>query len=395
MGHQWIISNKAEITHIRSIINTTVERENIKPWCIKLKKLQTARDLIKELNSAKKSLEKIDGSQSFNEILSHAEYPVQNFEYPVQNFSQSLNNTEDIVPIHTGVDSFLETVEGNPIDIVGISTSYPKLDNQIGGGLRNGAITLVGARTGFGKSLFSINVGLFISIKLKIPVLYLDTEMTLEDHQPRILSSLTYDNDFKVEISEIEKGKYINSPHKKRSVHEANNRFKHSLFDYASISGKPFEEHLMIMRKWIYKNVGFDTSGKANPCVIIYDYIKIGSAHQIQKVEERQALALMMMGTHDFAHKYSFPVLMFTQLNRDGLERADQSVIRGSDSALDPVTNFCILQPKSREEISVDSIEKGNAKMTIVKSRHGEVHEDGNYVSFHKIGRYAKFLEAK
>ena len=80
----------------------------------------------------------------------------------------------DIVPIHQGVKEYIQNVESNPVDIVGLSTGYPRFDIQIGGGLRNGTITLLGARTGFGKSLFSVNVGVYVASKLQIPVLYLD-----------------------------------------------------------------------------------------------------------------------------------------------------------------------------------------------------------------------------
>lgn len=391
LGYQFIINNKSEVQHLKSIINTVIEKENIKSWCIKLRKLDIARKLKLELQDAGSKVDKVTGAESFGEILSYAEYPIQNFS---QSIESSVNR--DIVSIHDGVNEYIKLVEENPVDIVGISTGYPKLDLQIGGGLRSGSITLVGARTGFGKSLLSVNIGLFASIKLNIPVLYLDTEMGLSDHQPRILSNLTYDNDVKITINDIERGKYAGNPSKKQSIDVAINKFTSSKFFYSSICGKPFEEHLSLIRKWLYKNVGFTSSGVVNPCVIIYDYIKIGSAAALRNnIEERQALAFMMMGMHDFAQRYKFPVLMLTQLNREGIDKEDQSVIRGSDSALDPVTNFCIFKGKSPEEIQIDGSAKGDAKIVVLKSRHGESHYGGNYISYHKIGKYAKILEVK
>lgn len=391
IGYSWIINNKNEISHLKSVINTSTGKDSIRTWCVKLRKLQTANQLKIELQDAQKELEKVDGSQSFNEIISYAESPIVNFTQSLE-----IGLTKDIVSLSSGIDKFLDDVEANPVDIVGISTGYPKLDNQIGGGLRDGAITLIGARTGFGKSLLSINIGLFVSIKMNIPVLYIDTEMKEEDHWPRIIANITYDNDFQIPIGDVEKGKYVDTPGRKQSVDIARKLFKKSKFDYAPVKGKPFEEHLSRMRKWLYKNVGFNNSGKVNDCLIIYDYFKLGDASVLaHNIQERQALAFMMMQMADFGGKYDFPLLIFTQLNRDGLNQADQSVIRGSDSALDPVTNFCIFQPKSREEIGIDTIEKGNAKMTVVKSRHGEVHEPGQYLSFFKVGKYAKILEVK
>jgi replicative DNA helicase len=391
LGYGHLIDNKNELTHLKSIINTFTEKENIQSWCIKLRKLQTARDLIDQEKDVIKKLEKVDGSQSFGEILGLA-------EEPLINFSQSLdiNNRNDIILLHNKIDEYLDYVENNPCDIVGISTGYPIFDESIGSGMRNGTITLMGARTGFGKSLFSINVGTYISSQLKLPVLYLDTEMSVPDHQPRILSLLTYDMDFKVEIREVERGTYVKSEKQKQSIKEATQIFKNSPFFYKNLKGVPFQEHLPVIRKFIYRNVGLKNNGEANPCVIIYDYFKLHDISDLsQNVQERQVLRDMMQKIHDFAGRYNFPVLMLTQLNRDGIDKEDQGVIRGSDSALDPVTTFCIFKEKSADEINVDTPEKGNSKIKILKSRHAEKHNRGSYISFMKIGKYGKITEIK
>lgn len=391
LGFGYIVDDKNELTHLKSISNTNVERENIYGWCLKLRKLQTARELQQYLREASKKLDGVIGSESFDEIIGIA-------ESPITNFAQSLELTTKggITLIHNGIDEYIQNVENNPVDLIGIGTGYTKLDYQIGGGIRKGTITLLGARTGYGKSLFSINIGLFVSLYSQIPVLYIDTEMGLIDHQPRILSSMTYDDEYKVGIREIETGKYINDAIKTRNVRNALNKFKQSKFYYASVSGETFEYHLPKMRKFIYQIVGFNSNGGANDCLIIYDYMKIGSANMLSNnIQERQALAFMMMQMHDFARKYQVPIFMLTQLNREGIDKEDQSVIRGSDSALDPVTNFCIFKEKSPEEIAKDTIQQGNAKVVVLKSRHGEINRGGSYISFHNIGKYGKVLEVK
>jgi replicative DNA helicase len=390
LGHGRILDDKSELHHIQSIINTDTEKENIKSWCIKLRKLQTARSLKDELQEANKQLDKINGTESFNEIIGIA-------ESPIINFTQSLEiSTSNILPIHDGINEYITYVEGNPKSIVGISTGYPILDDNIGSGIRKSSILLLGARTGFGKSLFSVNTGMFVASKLKIPVLYLDTEMAKIDHQPRLLSLLTYDMDFKVEIREIELGTYAAVEQKRQSVNEAVKILQSSPFYYLSLRGKSFTEHFSTMRKFLYRNVGFKSNGEANDCLIIYDYFKLHALSDLSNnLQERQILRDMMQQMHDFAGKYNIPILMLTQLNRDGIDKEDQGVIRGSDSALDPVTTFCIFKEKSAEEINIDTIQKGNSKIMILKGRHAEKHSSGNYISFMKIGKYGKIAEIK
>lgn len=390
LGYNIIINNRSEISHIDSIINTTTEKENIKSWCIKLRKLQTARELKNELKDAEKKLECIDGTQSFGDIISIA-------ESPIVNYSQSLNTTSNnIILLSSKIDEYIKKVESNPVDIVGISTGYPLFDEAIGSGIRKKTILLLGARTGFGKSLISANISYHVSSQLNIPVLYIDTEMEDNDHIGRILSMITYDDDFKVEIREIEKGVYTKSEQKKQSIQRAVEKLKKLPIYYRSLRGVPFTDHLSEIRKFIYRNVGFKPNGEAKDCLIIYDYFKLHAVSDLSNnVQERQLLRDMMQQIHDFAGKYNVPVLMLTQLNRDGIDKEDQGVIRGSDSALDPVTVFCIFKEKSAEEINVDTPQKGDSKIMILKARHAEKHNPGSYISFQKIGKYGKIIEIK
>lgn len=389
IGYGSILDNRTETNHINSIINTTTEKDNIKPWCIKLRKLQTARELKEELKNSIKKLDSIDGTQSFGEIIGVA-------EEPIVNYSHSLNTTSNnIILLSSKVDEYIEHVESNPVDIVGVSTGYPIFDDAIGSGMRKKTITLLGARTGFGKSLISANIGYFAA-SLGIPVLYIDTEMEYNDHIARILSMITYDDDFKVEIREIEKGIYTKMEAKNQSVKRAINKLKKIPLYYRSLRGIPFSEHLSEIRKFVFQKVGFQPNGEANECLVIYDYFKLHAISDLSNnVQERQILRDMMQQIHDFAGQYNLPVLMLTQLNRDGIDNEDQSVIRGSDSALDPVTTFCIFKEKSPEEMNVDTPQKGNSKIKILKARHAEKHDRGGYISFMKIGKYGKILEIK
>ena len=49
------------------------------------------------------------------------------------------------------------------------------------------------------------------------------------------------------------------------------------------------------MRRWLYRHVGFDQSGQSNPCLIVFDYVKLMDDRSITRnVSEFQALGFLM-----------------------------------------------------------------------------------------------------
>ncbi len=94
---------------------------------------------------------------------------------------------EDPCSVTSGLKEYVDYLGENPVDQLGIPTGFGRFDQAIGGGLRRGSISVIGARTGIGKTTLGINMGTNIAAK-SIPVLYLDTEMQKEDHIHRILA---------------------------------------------------------------------------------------------------------------------------------------------------------------------------------------------------------------
>ena len=118
--------------------------------------------------------------------------------------SSSIDNTGDKPErlLENGSE-YLEYLENNQRDIMGISTGFKYYDAAIGGGLRRGSVNIIGARPKNSKSTLAKEIGIYISHVLKIPVLYLDTEMNKEDQIHRSLASLS-----NVPIEHIETGKF-------------------------------------------------------------------------------------------------------------------------------------------------------------------------------------------
>lgn len=241
-----------------------------------------------------------------------------------------------------------------------------------------------------GKTLLSDNMGINVA-KLGIPVLNMDTEMNKEDHINRILAMMS-----EIEINTIETGKFADSPDKKNKIAKAASGLKSLKLYHKSIAGKPFEDQLAIMRRWLVKDVGLNDDGTAKECVIFYDYLKLmDSAGISQDLKEYQVLGFMMTSLHNFAVRYKVPIVAFIQLNRDGITKESTDSASGSDRIIWLCSNFSIFKRKSDEEIAEDGPDGGNRKLIPLISRHGGGLDDNDYINCHMKGWCAKITEGK
>lgn len=385
LGIDHILNKKEETLHLKAVIDFPANKENGVKFAAKIKKLEIARKLHKQLEEAQDKLLDVSGSESITSILSIA-------EDTVFNFASSLNDAENN-PSHvsTGLDDYINHLVENPINQVGISTGFPAYDAAIGGGLRKSTINVIAARPKTGKTLLADNMGFHIAHKLKIPVLNLDTEMTKEDHLNRLIAMIS-----EIEISKVETGKFTDSTVLHDKVRNAVQQLKDTPLYYKPIPGKPFEEQLAIMKRWIVKEVGLNSDGTAKPCVIFYDYLKLMDTSGIsQDMKEYQVLGFMMTSLHNFACKYQIPIVAFVQLNRDGITKETTDTASGSDRIIWLCSNFTIFKRKSDEEIAEDGSGGGNRKLIPVISRHGAGIDDNDYINCHMKGWCAKITEGK
>ena len=384
LGLSHILSKKDETQHLKAIMDFPVSLENVRRFAAKIRKLEIARLLRKQLEIAQDKILDITGAESISSIIGLAEDSIFNFT--------SLLSDGDSGPetIGSSIEEYVQSLEDNKIDQVGIPTGFPIYDQAIGGGLRKGTINVIGARPKTGKTLLSDNMGINVA-KLGIPVLNMDTEMNKEDHIHRILAMLT-----ETEINSIETGKFSESPDKKNKILKAVTDIKEMKLFHKSIAGKPFEDQLAIMRRWLVKEVGLNDDGTAKDCVIFYDYLKLMDSSGIsQDMKEYQVLGFMMTSLHNFAVRYKVPIVAFIQLNRDGITKESTDSASGSDRIIWLCSNFSIFKRKSDEEIAEDGSENGNRKLLPLISRHGGGLDDNDYINCHMKGWCAKITEGK
>lgn len=379
-----ILHKKQEAQHLRAIVDFPVNFSNVRKFAAKIRKLEIARLLRKQLELAQDKLLEVNGSENIGSILSIAEDTVFNFT--------NLLNDNDEAPEHiaNGLEEYLKELEENPIDQVGIPTGFPVYDKAIGGGLRKGTVNVIGARPKTGKTLLSDNMGQYIASQ-GIPVLNMDTEMTKQDHIHRVLAMMT-----ETEISKIETGKYADTPDEARKIYEAAKQLKDGKLFHKTIAGKAFEDQISIMKRWLVKEVGLNDDGTAKDCVIFYDYLKLmDTAGMTQDLKEYQVLGFMMTQLHNFAVKFKVPIVAFIQLNRDGITKESTDSASGSDRIIWLCSNFTIFKRKSDEEIAEDGAKNGNRKLVPLIARHGGGLDDNDYINCHMKGWCAKITEGK
>lgn len=221
-----------------------------------------------------------------------------------------------------------------------------------------------------------------------IPVLILDTEMEYKDVLPRMIANLS-----NISINEIETGAFANNSLSNNLIDEAVKELQKYPIYYKTVAGKSFDEILSIIRRWIYKDVGLSKTGRANQCLVIYDYFKIMDSADISDMAEFQAMGFQISKLTDFCKMYDVPCLSFVQLNRDGVAKEGTDVIAQSDRLLWLCNSFSIFKLKSDIEMEKDGYQNGNRKLITLKSRYGGEHTFGNYISMNFKGDTCSLLE--
>lgn len=374
----------SEKKHLRALTNMPVERTNIRKLAAKIRKLEIARLLSGRLYEGQEELCNISGDEPIETILNIAESKVFDFT------SLLAKNSNGPERIGDGIRNYIKYLAENPVDQIGISTGWKEYDKAIGGGLRPKTINVIASRPKGGKSQAANNICLNVA-KQNVPVLYLDTEMSKEDQWQRMVGNLSG-----VLVNEIENGKFGFDKIKKQKVANAVAQLEKIKYDYQSIAGKPFEDIIGLMRRWVIKDVGLNEDGTAKPCMIAFDYLKLMSSEGLSNdLKEFQLLGFMMTALHNFAVKYSIPILLFIQLNRDGINTEDTSAASGSDRIIWLCSNFSILKTQTPEELSEQfgSKIKYTRKLIPIISRHGPGMKDGDFIHMNAEYQFGRITE--
>lgn len=375
------INTKQELKYISSLYDFPVDEANVLKFAAQIKKFDFARKIQKLTKKIHTEVGKINGTENIDEIIGI-------LENPVTDFLREDSGEGHPDQIGLGVQEYVEFLRENKCDIIGVPTGFKRYDEAIGGGLRRKCVDLVSARPKVGKSVFADNVALNIASG-SVPVLVLDTEMSKEDHLNRLIANISG-----IPINEIATGKFTDDKTKDLQVSNAVEILSSVPYFYASVAGKPFDQILNLIKRWVAQEVKTDDEGRTNECVIIYDYLKLMSSSSItNNIQEYQALGFQITSLHNLCVKLDIPCLSFVQLNRDGITKESTDAVSGSDRLIWLCTSFSIFKSKSTEEIAEDGPNSGNRKLVPIVSRHGAGMNDGDYINMQMEGSHAKLIE--
>lgn len=373
MGLSDSLTGKKEQEYLDLLTESSSSTDNIPVFGMQIKKYSVIRDLYKRYQDAQKYLTSVTGDESLSEIIRNAESTILNYI----DGSEKDSSLEDLC--NNVIDEIQYKLENDPVDQIGIPTGFPKYDSLIGGGLRNSAIDVIASRSKVGKGWMAMNIARNIA-KLGIPTLYIDTEMTKEIQLNRLISI-----DSGCPIEQYETGKFKFDNKLKQMVLESGQNLTKIPIKYESVAGMSHTESLTLARRWLAKTVGFNDQGKANPCVLVYDYIKLASqAALANNITETMLLGFLMCDLSAFAVKYNIPVIAFAQTNRDGIDSDnDASIIACSDRILWLCSSLSSLRNKTEEEQDLNcGFEYGNKKLKVLETRHGAGHKfNGDWIN--------------
>lgn len=383
LGFSETIQTKQELEYINSLMNFPVSKDNVFHFAAQIKKFEFARDIVKLADSIGKDVSQIKGDEDIDEIVSKLENPVMDFLR-----EEDTDQKQEL--LCENIEEYIEFLQENECDQIGLSSGFPRYDAVIGGGLRRKCVDMIAARPGVGKSVWGDNVALE-NARNGTPVLMLDTEMSKEDHLNRILSHISG-----IPINEIATGKFAKDQEKIVSLNLAVEEIKNIPYTYVCVAGAPFETILNHIKRWVMRNVGVDEEGRTNECLVIYDYLKLMASSGISNsVAEFQALGFQIMDLHNLTVKLDIACQALCQLNRDGITREDTGSMSGSDRIVWLVTSLSYLKEKSAEELAEDGPRAGTHKVINLKARHGPGLKGGNYINFNMQGEYAKLIELR
>jgi replicative DNA helicase len=247
----------------------------------------------------------------------------------------------------------------------------PSINRMYGSLHRPGNVTIVGARTGVGKSAFSMFYNLWLAEKKNVPLLWLDFgEMTIKEIQMRAVTLLT---NGQVPVWALESGTWRQNAEWTKLVRESWERVKKMKFYFQDVSNFSPQETISFVRRFSYNKVG-----RANPFLVVYDYFKPFDTHNYNNPEWKQMGHFLQDIKSFIVNELPISWWGAIQLNRSGIttnKSSDQiddseNAIGLSDRITQQSSHAFILRFKTMDEIAVEENRFGNMKLINVKHRH-------------------------
>lgn len=362
--------------YLQMVSKTDAGQENLKFFMERVKQASIRRE------SFKKALTVIHEAVENEEEEADAFLSRQEEKF-LDMVMKSQSNVNEVVRIGDKLSVVLETREAQPREILGVPTGFTEYDKATGG-LVPGRLKMVASPAKTGKSLHALNIALHISTNERVPVLYIDTEMTTEEQIDRMLSILATDSGTVVAERHITSGMYSRNAKMKQAVDE----YARPILDDAPLFHTYMPdfspEKIHNLARKFQRQHGITWNGLENQFVLIFDYVKM---HDESFKGNQQEYLILGQTTNMLKNKIAgsmnIPVLSYCQINPRtgyGQEDINSSHISGSNRIIMYVNEMSFLRRKTDNEIAEHGVENGNRVWKLGETRSG-----GTYESWMKV----------
>ncbi|MDR2462103.1 MAG: AAA family ATPase [Mycoplasmataceae bacterium] len=340
-------------------------------------------------NSIKRKL------NEFSEYLKDINFDQNNYDLQANTIAKDLSDilsskiTSDLIDSKKAVESFSEKFRNLGIndESKGITTGFKRLDNIIGC-FSNGALIVIAAGTGSGKTAFALNCLYRAAEHIdsltqkdatykKDCVLIFSLEMSIEQLQERLVSSISG-----VSISSYNHQQTFTQTDSVRISDAFEHLKKLSIFYDTSSSISIVSLEAKIQQASMNNHLR----------LIIIDYLQLIKVDSKKNQSREQEVAYISRALKAIARKYSVPVIALSQINRNAPNKITNNVqnnqqnsherkdvphlhqIRESDAITHDADIVAFLQPENNNETNKENDDYIIA-CHIIKNRSGPTGE--------------------
>lgn len=355
------IENFGGLSYIEDMSLMDIDKSNLKIFCAKIKQTYARKELYDVCETAKNFMlsdesEKLNPSELVGQI-----------ENKLTEIANSAINETSVYKMGTDLQQRLEERAKQPTLVAGLQVGWTVFDRLTNGG-QAGDLIIVCARAKMGKSVILTNWAKTFAIEDELPVLYIDTEMTSEEQEDRLVSMIT-----QIPVQEIVTGLFAvdtengTAQEKIQKIKDAVQQIKDAPYYHVYMPNFSAEKVTALAKQY---------KAKFNIQALFMDYIKIPASqgNSLQQIKEYQALGFFTSTLKDIAGTLKIPVYSAVQENRNDEKGTEKGAgnVAGSDRILQLATKLMFLYAKTEEQIERDSTLLGNRQLKIAYQRNGE-----------------------
>ena len=355
------IENFGGLSYIEDMSLMEIDKSNLKIFCAKIKQTYARKELYDVCETAKNFMlsdesEKLNPSELVGQI-----------ENKLTEIANSAINETSVYKMGTDLQQRLEERAKQPTLVAGLQVGWTVFDRLTNGG-QAGDLIIVCARAKMGKSVILTNWAKTFAIEDELPVLYIDTEMTSEEQEDRLVSMIT-----QIPVQEIVTGLFAvdtengTAQEKIQKIKDAVQQIKNAPYYHVYMPNFSAEKVTALAKQY---------KAKFNIQALFMDYIKIPASqgNSLQQIKEYQALGFFTSTLKDIAGTLKIPVYSAVQENRNDEKGTEKGAgnVAGSYRILQLATKLMFLYAKTEEQIERDSTLLGNRQLKIAYQRNGE-----------------------